>query len=201
MKSTKIFLLLSVIVLLASCSQYAHRTVRVKKSKHTEDAVAKESFTLKMYLGIASNNVEVAMQGEVLPKPFIRHRIKPLKVREVRQAIRQSVPGRAYLRIKSDSVVQDSVSIVDLDREEIIQKYERANGLSIASLILLLTSPFTFGLGFILSLTFAIIAICIYFKYKNPGVKERYIMALSVLVGAFVLLGAFIGLILFIFAY
>tara|TARA_B110000858_G_C17804769_1_gene477342 strand:- start:3857 stop:4384 length:528 start_codon:yes stop_codon:yes gene_type:complete len=175
--------------------------VRVKKSKHTEDAVAKESFTLKMYLGIASNNVEVSMQGEVLPKPFIRHRIKPLKVREVRQAIRQSVPGRAYLRIKSDSVVQDSVSIVDLDREEIIQKYERANGLSIASLILLLTSPFTFGLGFILSLIFAIIAIRIYFKYKNPGVKERYIMALSVLVGAFVLLGAFIGLILFIFAY
>ena len=175
--------------------------MRVKKSKHTEDAVAKESFTLKMYLGIASNNVEVAMQGEVLPKPFIRHRIKPLKVREVRQAIRQSVPGRAYLRIKSDSVVQDSVSIVDLDREEIIQKYERANGLSIASLILLLTSPFTFGLGFILSLIFAIIAIRIYFKYKNPGVKERYIMALSVLVGAFVLLGAFIGLILFIFAY
>jgi len=71
-------------------------------------------------------------------------------VREVRQAIRQSVPGRAYLRIKSDSVVHDSVSIVDLDREEIIQKYERANGLSIAALILLLTSPFTFG--FILSL-------------------------------------------------
>jgi len=62
------------------------------------------------------------------------------------------VPGRAYLRIKSDSVVHDSVSIVDLDREEIIQKYERANGLSIAALILLLTSPFTFGLGFILSL-------------------------------------------------
>ena len=111
------------------------------------------------------------------------------------------MPGRAYLRIKPDSVVQDSVSIVDLDREEIIQKYERANGLSIASLILLLTSPFTFGLGFILSLIFAIIAIRIYFKYKNPGVKERYIMALSVLVGAFVLLGAFIGLILFIFAY
>ncbi len=141
------------------------------------------------------------MVSEITSEHFIPHRIKPLKVREVRQAIRQSVPGRAYLRIKSDSVVQDSVSIVDLDREEIIQKYERANGLSIASLILLLTSPFTFGLGFILSLTFAIIAICIYFKYKNPGVKERYIMALSVLVGAFVLLGAFIGLILFIFAY
>ena len=201
MKSTKIFLLLSVIVLLASCSQYAHRTVRVKKSKHTEDAGAKESFTLKKDLGIASNTLEVAMQGEDLPKPFILHRIKPLKVREVRQAIRQSVPSRAYLRIKSDSVVHDSVSIGDLDREEIIQKYERANGLSIAALILLLTSPFTFGLGFILSLVLAIIAIRIYFKYKNPGVKERYVMALSVLVGAFVLLGAFIGLILFIFAY
>ncbi|MFT4599770.1 MAG: hypothetical protein ACI8UQ_002106 [Bacteroidia bacterium] len=201
MKSTKIFLLLSVIVLLASCSQYAHRTVRVKKSKHTEDAVAKQNFTLKKDLGIASNTLEVAMQGEDLPKPFIRHRIKPLKVSEVRQAIRQSVPGRAYLRIKSDSVVHDSVSIGDLDREEIIQKYERANGLSIAALILLLTSPFTFGLGFLLSLVFAIIAIRIYFKYKNPGVKERYVMALSVIVGAFVLLGAFIGLILFIFAY
>ena len=86
------------------------------------------------------------MVSEITSEHFIPHRIKPLKVREVRQAIRQSVPGRAYLRIKSDSVVQDSVSIVDLDREEIIQKYERANGLSIASLILLLTSPFTFGL-------------------------------------------------------
>jgi hypothetical protein len=201
MKSTKIFLLLSVIALLASCSQYAHRTVRVNKSKHTVDAVAKQSFTLKEDLKTTGNTVEVAMQGEDLPNPLNPRRVKPLKVSEVGRAIKQSVIGRAYLRIKSDSVVHDSVSIGDLDREEIIQKYERANGLSIAALILLLTSPFTFGLGFLLSLVFAIIAIRIYFKYKNPGVKERYVMALSVLVGAFVLLGAFIGLILFIFAY
>jgi hypothetical protein len=201
MKSTKIFLLLSVIALLASCSQYAHRTVRVNKSKHTVDAVAKQIFTLKEDLKTTGNTVEVAMQGEDLPNPLNPRRVKPLKVGEVRRAIKQSVIGRAYLRIRSDSVVNDSVPVGDFDKEEIIQKYERANGLSIAALILLLTSPFTFGLGFLLSLVFAIIAIRIYFKYKNPGVKERYIMALSVLVGAFVLLGAFIGLMLFISVY
>jgi hypothetical protein len=201
MKSTKLFLLLSVIALLASCSQYAHRTVRVNKSKHTVDAVAKQSFTLKEDLKTTGNTVEVAMQGEDLPNPLNPRRVKPLKVSEVGRAIKQSVIGRAYLRIRSDSVVNDSVPAGDLDKEEITQKYERANGLSIAALILLLTSPFTFGLGFLLSLVFAIIAIRIYFKYKNPGVKERYVMALSVLVGAFVLLGAFIGLMLFIFVY
>jgi hypothetical protein len=201
MKSTKIFLLLSVIALLASCSQYAHRTVRVNKSKHTVDAVAKQIFTLKEDLKTTGNTVEVATQGEDLPNPLNPRRVKPLKVGEVRRAIKQSVIGRAYLRIRSDSVVNDSVPVGDFDKEEIIQKYERANGLSIAALILLLTSPFTFGLGFLLSLVFAIIAIRIYFKYKNPGVKERYIMALSVLVGAFVLLGAFIGLMLFISVY
>ncbi len=201
MKSTKIFLLLSVLALLASCSQYAHRTVRVKKSKHSLDAVAKQSFTLNKNRVITGNTMEVMMQGEDLPGPLNPLRIKPLKVSEARQAIKQSIIGRAYLRIKSDSVVHDSLQRGDLDREEIIQKYERANGLSVAALILLLTSPFTLGFGFLLSLIFAIFAIRIYFRYKNPGVKERYIMALSVLVGAFVFLGAFVGLLLFIFVY
>lgn len=198
MKIAKITLQISVVILISSCSQYAHRMVRVKKENNV---VRSEPKTDKKSSDNSTpiSSLEAQMQGEFLVEPpVVGTSVTKFKISKVKEVLQESAVAKTLQRIKSNDIVQDTILLDDVEREEIVQKYERANGMTVAALILLLTSPLTFGIGIIGALVLSIIAIRIYFKYKNPGIRERYVLALSVLVGSFLVIALVTGLLFYL---
>lgn len=109
----------------------------------------------------------------------------------------------ANTRVVQAEPMQDSIAKAkedDYDLEYRRRKYRQANNYAFWALGSLLSIVATTIFGVIAALIFSILAVRIYYKYKNPGVKERFVLALSMLIISVIIILLLIGLlVLFIY--
>ena len=177
------------VLLFTSCSQYSHRMTRVKPRAEVKtnnchfssNAVVRglESKSLVQGFGvddqlrmpIVSKGLGAAVNSDNIDESGKIEKEKAKFLNKFRAKV-QEPPSEEFLK----------------------QKYERANKLSFWALGLLLISPFAAGLTLIAAIVVSAIAVKICFKYENPGVTERYTLALAVLVLSSVILLVVTGL-------
>lgn len=194
---TKNILWIAFLLTLASCqSSYRGRMIRVKKqNKQTAEYTAQTTNQ--------PDNIEgISQWNESLPDKWAEH--VDAKTQQTLAKIEwiDRVEAKHVSKIQEDnntthhlSQPQDSIAKTTVPDEEFIkEQYRKANRLSVIALILFLLSPFLI-VSIIASLVLAILAVRIYRKYKNPGVRERYGMAMTVLALSALLILLSLGLI------
>ena len=190
------------VLLLLSCisactSQYRGRMVRVKtpittqverqakvKTQHenpglreNNQALIEVTANLETEEVIGLNTDDDAVPESEHASPFYTI---PLRIAQKRLAPRDSVLSTAEKE--------------DIDYRK--GKYRQANKYALWALGSLLSTFLTSVFGLIGAIILSAMAVHIYFRYKNPGVTERYGLALAVLIFSIVLLLLLIGLIM-----
>lgn len=181
MKWSKILILFVVLSALVSCrSQYDHRMVRVKTQPKSHTQVVKRTERKQVQEAPSIENNEISSGDMSTAEPQIMAHSAPEQ--QVLPAISKKkkishFKARIY---KNISEPKDSIASQEPSVEFVKQQYRKANNYSIIALVLFLITPFTV-ISLAGAIVLAVLAIRIYRKYKNPGVKERYVMAVTVL--------------------
>ena len=181
MKGNTIILLY--LVILSSCSSlYRGQMVRVRSSA-SEVAARQVGNSTK-----AANEKAKVVSQELHGEELSNHIISP------EGSLSRNGSGSAVQDIKNSSrnpnkLLLASEDLSDLesriepaDTAFLKDRYRSANRMAVWSLVSLLSVPVTFVLGIIAALILALSAVRIYRRYKNPGVEEKYILAMSMLV-------------------
>jgi len=180
MKWSKILILFVVVSALVSCrSQYGHRMVRVKTQPKSHTQVVKRTERKQVQEAPSIENNEISSGDMSTAEPKVMAHSAPQ--RQVLPAISKKKLSHFKARIyKNISEPKDSISSQEPSVEFVKRQYHKANNYSIIALVLFLITPFTV-ISLAGAIVLAVLAIRIYRKYKNPGVKERYVMAVTVL--------------------
>jgi len=181
MKGNTIILLS--LVLLSSCtSLYRGQMVRVRSSAN--EVVAKQVECSTRAVNEKAKAVSQELHGEelpnhiVLPEDNLSRNGSGSTVQGIKNSSRN--PNKLLLASEDRSVLESTIE--PADTAFLKDRYRSANRMSVWSLVSLLSIPVTFVLGIIAALILALSAVRIYRRYKNPGVEEKYILAMSMLV-------------------
>lgn len=198
MKTIKIVL---ITLILAGCSQYSHRMVRVKSHPTIEQKQKKESQEIRN-ANLKSALVEEEAYYEnqkVVSQDKVDSIVEPDKNIQRYSSLDRSdnfderVTSKVVNRIKRIKRYPPEA--------EVRRMYKNANTMSIVSLVMLLVGVFL-GVTILVSLILSAIALSTYKNYENPGVLERKSMAKTVFIVSVVLIGIgllLLGLYLYIF--
>lgn len=199
MKWSRYSVVLVTLLLAVGCqSQYGRRMVRVKAQPKTTEVkrpVYKLNSSQEQVFILEEQVTKVdpkskGMQAKVFSKPQPHFKRQGKNKRVMRSFV------ATYMNATTE--LQDSVVGHDLSKEFVKEKYRKANNYSIIAAILFLVTPFLI-ISILGAIIMSILAIRIYREYKNPGVRERYVLAVTVLVlSAIVVLGVFSLLYLFL---
>jgi hypothetical protein len=102
------------------------------------------------------------------------------------QTLLEAISSRNKVKLEvpdagAENKLQDTVTGIDPSVEFVKEQYKKASNYSIIALILLIITPFTL-VSVIGAIVLSILALRIYRRYKNPGVDERYVLAITVLI-------------------
>lgn len=192
---------LLVIVLLAGCSgaRYGHLTARMKKEAKSEAIANKNIFQQHE---TSTTNTSELLGGTTLMEQKTLSVAEPLHI-EGETSIGEKANKPTEQEIIKELSQTNALHFPSSDSTDITyvrEQYKRANKLTtIAGWSLGLGWLLFFPFNVILSLILSIIALGIYRKYKNPGVDEKYVGAVTVLViSAVILVALTVGIYLFI---
>jgi hypothetical protein len=197
---TNTLLLFILTFTLASCtSLYRGRTVRVKKSATTVESLSGTSTSSSKDASISDYALPTLSEDELEPMPIPGADTLVSKKRVFHNTIKKIEYIKSVIADDTSyTLYGDSLKTADL--EEAKKKYKTANNMTIWAVACLLVSPFTFFFGLIAAVLLSFLAVRIYREYINPGVNERYgvalvtfiVSTLLVILGAAILL-SFIG--------
>jgi hypothetical protein len=197
MKWSKYSIVLITLLVSVGCqSQYGSRLVRVKAQPKTVDvrkSLHKSNLSQEPIVVLEEQVATIepksrAVQATVFSKPHFKRQGKNKRV------ISSFVA--AYMDAATepqDSVVDDGVS-----KEFIKERYRKANNYSIIAAILFVVTPLLL-ITILGAIIMSILAIRVYREYKNPGVRERYVLAITILVLSLALILGSFGLLYLIF--
>ena len=182
MKWSKYSVVLVTLLLAVGCqSQYGRRMVRVKATPKSEDvkrslykpnSSQEQVFILEEQVAtVDPKSKEVQHKG--CNKPNNRRKLPGKNKRIIRSFV------ATYMDAATEP--QDSIVGDDLSKEFVKERYRKANNYSIIAAILFLVTPFLI-ISVLGAIIMSILAIRIYREYKNPGVRERYVLAITILV-------------------
>lgn len=199
MKRSKYSIVLITLLVSVGCqSQYGSRLVRVKAQPKTVDvrkSLHKSNLSQEPIVVLEEQVATIepksrAVQATVFSKPQPHFKRQGKNKRVISSFV------AAYMDAATepqDSVVDDGVS-----KEFIKERYRKANNYSIIAAILFVVTPLLL-ITIIGAIIMSILAIRIYREYKNPGVRERYVLAITILVLSLALILGSFGLLYLIF--
>ncbi|MGB1038334.1 MAG: hypothetical protein ACPGYY_06770, partial [Bacteroidia bacterium] len=182
MKTIKVFLMTLV---LAGCSQYSHRMVRVKSNKGVEQnhkSLLKE-IDRTDHAFISEEEASFDLEVEQLED------VDTLRIQEdvFESKLNRMVPKVIEKRINSRvQKKKDFRHNYPPSEDEIRRKYENANTMSVISLVMLVLS-LLLGFTLIVAVVLSAIALSTYRNYENPGMMDRRPMALGVLISSLII--------------
>ncbi len=181
MKPINIIVLLCSIIILVGCqSQYRGRMVRVKTQAKKENTIERKvTRASSETVGVNSEHTLAMPQSIEEPKYT---QVEPIQVPVTGQKSSENIKQIDAKWLEVIKEPKDTVIANEPSEEFIKKEYKKANNMTFIALALLIVSPYTLLLSLIAVFILTLKAIKIYRKYENPGVRERYILAFTLLV-------------------